>query len=160
MEAKKRANITALRGYQRLLHPQVHPTARTLFIRVLQELVELGYTPVVVEVYREPQRQRYLYAQGRSGEALRRAGLTAAEIAAARQLGHTADKPRVTGVLSSMHTRGRAMDIAWLVNGKVTYQVPDSWWQTYGAIARKHGLIWGGDWRRLVDRPHVEYRGE
>ena len=154
------ASRPSIRGINKLQHPKVHPTARVLFERVLRELVSLGYTPVVVEVYRDPQRQRYLYAQGRTDDALRKAGLTAAEIAAARQLGHTADKPRVTGVLSSMHTRGRAMDIAWLVNGKVTYQVPDSWWQVYGSIARKHGLIWGGDWKRLVDRPHVEYRGE
>jgi len=149
-----------VRGASKLQHPQVHPTARLLFTRVLQELVELGYTPVVVEVHRDPQRQRYLYAQGRSDDTLRKAGLSAAEIAEARRLGHTADKTRVTGVLTSMHTRGRAMDIAWLVNGKVTYNVPDTWWQTYGAIARKHGLTWGGDWQRLIDKPHVEYRGE
>lgn len=141
--------------------PRVHPTARTLFQAVLKELREAGYPAVVVEVYRSPERQKQLYAQGRSDDALRKAGYTAQEIAAARTAGHTAVKPIVTYKMTSgMHGNGRAMDIAWLIDGKLSYNAPDSWWQAYGRIAKKYGLIWGGDWKKIVDKPHVEYRGD
>jgi len=149
-----------IRGWEKLNHPMVHPVARELFKRVLNELVSLGYNPVVVEVYRSPEKQRMLYAQGRTDQQLRAKGYTTAEIQAYRKLGYTADKRKVSYTLSSMHSRGRAMDIAWWVNGKLTYNVPDSWWKLYGSIAQKHGLVWGGSWKTFVDRPHIEYRGD
>ena len=149
-----------VRGIEKLNDPNVHATARMLFMRVLDELVSLGYNPVVVEVYRSPKKQRMLYAQGRSEQQLLAKGYTKGEIESYRKLGYTADKRKVSYTLSSMHSRGRAMDIAWWENGKLTYDVPDSLWRLYGSIARKHGLVWGGDWKTFVDRPHVEYRGE
>ncbi len=149
-----------IRGIEKLNDPNVHPTARMLFQRVLSELVSLAYTPVVVEVYRPPTRQRALYAQGRTDKQLLAKGYTQSEIQQYRKAGYTADKPIVSYTLHSMHTKGRAMDIAWLVNGRITYDVPNSWWELYGAIARKHGLVWGGDWKTFKDRPHIEYRGE
>jgi peptidoglycan L-alanyl-D-glutamate endopeptidase CwlK len=149
-----------VRGIEKLNHLNVHPTARLLFQRVLEELVSLGYNPVVVEVYRPPTRQRALYAQGRTDAQLLAKGYTRAEIEQYRKMGYTADKRIVSYTLDSMHSKGRAMDIAWLVNGKITYSVPNSWWDIYGAIARKHGLIWGGDWKSFKDKPHIEYRGE
>ena len=149
-----------IRGIEKLNDPNVHPTARLLFRRVLEELVSLGYNPVVVEVYRSPTRQRALYAQGRTDKQLLAKGYTQSEIQQYRNAGYTADKRVVSYTLDSMHSKGRAMDIAWLIDGTVTYNAPSSWWDMYGAIARKHGLIWGGDWRTLKDKPHVEYRGE
>lgn len=141
--------------------PRVHPTARTLFRAVLNELREAGYPIAVVEVYRSPERQRQLYAQGRSDDALRKAGYTPQEIAAARLAGFTAGKSIVTKKMTAgMHGQGRAMDVAFVLNGVRTYQVPESYWQAYGRIAKKHGLIWGGDWKTFVDKPHCEYRGE
>ena len=150
----------AIRGIEKLNDTNIHPTARMLFQRVLEELVSLGYTPVVVEVYRSPTRQRALYAQGRTDKQLLAKGYTQSEIAQYRKAGHTADKRIVSYTLDSMHSKGRAMDIAWLVDGRITYDVPNSWWNVYGAIARKHGLHWGGDWKSFKDKPHIEYRGE
>ncbi len=141
-----------------LYHPRVHPVARQLFLATLNE-VRLVYPAVVVEVYRSPTRQRMLYAQGRSDAQLRRIGFTQEEIEQARQRGYTQNKPRVTYVLQGRHTQGKAMDIAFLVDGKLTWNVPLTWWRTYGAIAKKHGLVWGGDWK-MRDYPHVEYRGD
>lgn len=144
-----------------LADPRVHPTARALFRAVLAELREMGIPVAVVEVYRSPERQKMLYAQGRSDDHLRAKGFTAQEIAEARQAGHTAEKPIVTKKLTAgMHAQGRAMDVAFVVNGSRTYDVPDSWWEAYGRIAKKYGLVWGGDWKTFPDRPHVEYRGE
>ena len=149
-----------IRGIEKLNDMNVHPTARLLFKRVLDELVSLGYNPVVVEVYRSPTRQRMLYAQGRTDKQLLAKGYTQSEIAGYRKAGYTAEKRVVSYTLDSMHSKGRAMDIAWLVDGRTTYDVPNSWWEMYGAIARKHGLHWGGDWKSFRDKPHIEYRGE
>jgi D-alanyl-D-alanine dipeptidase len=144
-----------------LMHPQVHPTARVLFKKVLAELRESGLPATVVEVYRDPRRQRLLFAQGRTDATLKALGYTAEEIAEARRLGYTADKRIVTRIKEGgMHSQGRAMDVAFVVNDRISFDVPDAWWQRYGAVARKYGLVWGGDWKTLKDRPHVEYRGE
>lgn len=140
---------------------RVHPRARELFKGVLRELRESGYPICVVEVYRSPERQRMLYAQGRSDAVLKAKGYTDAEIAEIRKKGFTADKPVVTKLMGAgMHAKGRAMDCAFVVDGRITYAVPQSWWQHYGATSKKYGLVWGGDWKTFKDRPHVEYRGE
>lgn len=141
-------------------NPRVHPKARTLFRAVLKELREAGYPAVVVEVYRSPERQRALYAQGRSDAVLSAKGYTQAEILKYRQMGYTSDKRVVTKVLSAgKHSQGRAMDIAWLIDGQLSWNAPEAWWEMYGQIAKKHGLTWGGDWK-FKDRPHCEYNGE
>lgn len=128
---------------------------------MLKEVREAGYPIIVVEVYRSPQRQRALYAQGRSDSTLKQKGYSAEEIAQYRQQGYTSTKPVVTRVLSAgMHSQGRAMDCAFVVDKRITYTVPEIWWRIYGATAKKYGLIWGGDWKRIKDRPHIEYRGE
>lgn len=51
---------------------------------------------------------------------------------------------------------GHAVDCAFFVNGKITWEVPDSWWAAYGALAVACGLTWGGNWKSFRDRPHVE----
>jgi len=141
--------------------PQVHPRARDLFRAVLKELRESGYPVAVVEVYRSPERQRQLYAQGRTDAQLRAKGYSEEEIRQARALGFTAEKKIVTKLMTAgMHGQGRAMDVAFFVNGRRTYDVPSLWWEVYGRIVKKHGLIWGGDWKSFPDRPHCEYRGE
>jgi peptidoglycan L-alanyl-D-glutamate endopeptidase CwlK len=51
---------------------------------------------------------------------------------------------------------GHAVDSAFVVGNSVTWDVPDSWWEAYGALCRAVGLRWGikiGTW---IDRPHAE----
>lgn len=119
-----------------------------------------GYPAVIVEGYRSAARQRALYAQGRTAKQLKARGFTDDEITKHREAGYTADKRIVTKTLKSMHTRGRAIDIAFLVNGKISYSVPESYWTAIGTHAKKIGLVWGGDWKSFPDKCHVEYRGD
>jgi len=50
---------------------------------------------------------------------------------------------------------GHAIDCCFLVNGVASWdeRLP---WDVYGFIAVKLGLIWGGNWKTFVDKPHVE----
>ena len=125
---------------------------------VLRDVRGWGLPLAVVEVFRTKGRQRMLYAQGRSDERLRNAGFTEQEIKAYRKAGATPDKPVVTHLVNPQkHGRGMAMDCAWMVAGSLTWSVPMDWWEKYGASARAHELIWGGDWK-MRDLPHVELR--
>ena len=54
----------------------------------------------------------------------------------------------------SWHNFGLAGDYAFVINGKVTWDGP---WAVFGKIARECGLEWGGDFKSIVDRPHVQW---
>lgn len=110
---------------------RVNPRARVRFRAVLEGVRRAGYPLCVVEVYRSPAKQLKLFLAGRTP--LR---------------------------YPIYHGRGRAMDCAFVVNGRITWAVSEEWWKCYGHHARANGLTWGGDWRgRKCDRPHVQYRG-
>lgn len=53
----------------------------------------------------------------------------------------------------SWHNFGLAADYAFVVNGKVTWNGP---WDVFGRVARLCGLEWGGDWKKMTDKPHVQ----
>lgn len=48
---------------------------------------------------------------------------------------------------------GRAVDCVFWVEGKVSWEGP---WSLYGETAKDLGLVWGGEWKSLPDRPHIE----
>jgi len=54
----------------------------------------------------------------------------------------------------SYHNYGFAVDVCEYKNGKPYWK--SKRWQEIGAIGKSHGLVWGGDWTRLVDRPHFQ----
>ena len=117
---------TTCRDLSELL-PVAEQACRLLF----QECAKSGITNIfITETYRSQERQNYLYAQGRT-----RAGQI------------------VTWTTSSRHTSRLAWDIACsspasLYDAALLTKV--------GAIARKLGITWGGDWTGNIDRPHFE----
>ena len=54
----------------------------------------------------------------------------------------------------SAHNFGAAFDIAF--KGHDPYPEDEALWATVGSIGEQVGLIWGGRWRGMVDRPHFE----
>lgn len=58
---------------------------------------------------------------------------------------------------SSWHNYGLAVDVAFNnANGQPSW--PDNAnWSRYGELAVERGLEWGGNWRGIADRPHIEY---
>ncbi len=108
------------------------------FGKRLQHLRELlqqhGLSMKITEGRRSLARQAELYAQGRQGDR----------------------RPRVTNARpgQSPHNWGLAADFVFLdAKGKVTWSGD---WAAFGAQVRAAGLTWGGDFRTLKDRPHVE----
>lgn len=76
--------------------------------------------------------------------------------------GRTKPGKKVTNVPpgSSAHNYGLAADCAPLVKGAghdVFWKAPDKMWSQYGAICEKHGMIWGGHFKTINDRPHCEH---
>ena len=97
-----------------------------------------GYTWIVVEGYRTAEYQRSLYAKGRTKPG---------SIVTNRD-----------GVKKrSNHQSSLAVDIAPVSGGKVVWGVGVEHWAYLGHVARSHGLKWGGDWKKFVDKPHVEW---
>jgi peptidoglycan L-alanyl-D-glutamate endopeptidase CwlK len=62
--------------------------------------------------------------------------------------------------MNSRHITGKAVDIAVLVDGKVTWDFPH--YQTVAdhikKVAKELGIdiVWGGDWQSFKDGPHFE----
>jgi peptidoglycan L-alanyl-D-glutamate endopeptidase CwlK len=120
------------------LHPLFQPEAEEF----LDELDEAGIPHVVTCTRRSIHEQREAYEQGRTkpGRIVTNAGPG-----------------------ESPHNYGLGMDVYPLIHGKLCTafpegdQVSDPIWQRFGAIAKRCGLVWGGDFK-LKDACHVEYR--
>ncbi|WP_042472744.1 M15 family metallopeptidase [Bacillus ndiopicus] len=109
------------------------PVAETACRLLFQECFKAGIRNVfITETYRSQERQNYLYAQGRT-----RPGII------------------VTWTLNSNHKSRLAWDIA-VAPPQTLYDVATL--SKVGAIARKLGITWGGDWQGSIDRPHFEIK--
>ena len=107
-------------------------------VQQLQEAMRaLGFPLKVSEGVRTEERQEQLYAQGL-----------------------TAPGAIVTNCDGVVHrsrhqpqadTYGHAVDCAW--DSDTPFEGP---WLAYGAAAEALGLVWGGRFTKLADRPHVE----
>jgi len=109
------------------------PVAQTACRLLFQQCYKEGIQNIfITETYRSQARQNYLYEQGR-----------------------TRPGKIVTWTLKSNHTSRLAWDIA-VAPPKTLYDVDTL--TKVGAIARKLGITWGGDWARRIDRPHFEVK--
>jgi peptidoglycan L-alanyl-D-glutamate endopeptidase CwlK len=118
------------------LNPCFAVKLHQLFARARQAGISLG----LLEGYRSPERQLWLYTQGRT-----RPGKKVT---------------RLDGVICiSRHASGVAADIFIKdEHGQYTHPsaVPDTAWAQLGQISDDLGLTWGGSWADFVDKPHFE----
>lgn len=96
-----------------------------------KRMVQSGHPVKVVSKDRTQEEQSKLYSQGRSSQ-----GPIVTE-----KSGAPGDESR--------HQLGTAADFAFSNPG-------DQSWDLLGKNAKDLGLTWGGDWKSLVDKPHVE----
>src|SRR5690606_13739924 len=114
---------------------ELAPNAQLAIRAFFYECHKAGINVFVTETYRSQARQYYVYEQGR----------TRLYDAKGNKL------PIVTWTKSSRHTSRLAWDIA-VCPPKSLYDVATL--NKAGAIARKLGITWGGDWAKNIDRPH------
>ena len=121
------------------------PFFREILIRVISECVKEGLNIDMIEGYRSPDRQAYIYEEGRV-----RPGQNV-----------TKEKPmgsKATNALpwQSWHQYGLAADLAFYTDKGVPYFPPkdDPRWDQMQAIAVHHGLE-----PLSFEKPHVQIRG-
>lgn len=125
---------------------QLKPCVQQRVIASLNELALAGYGRLsILETYRSYERQCTLYGQGRTPRQLASVGLPSIYAKPSLKV--------VTGALpgTSLHGYGLAVDVLIDV-------YPKSHWSKIGAVFKRHGFIWGGDWK-MRDYRHFEYRG-
>jgi peptidoglycan L-alanyl-D-glutamate endopeptidase CwlK len=117
---------------------KVHPTLATAIQTLLEILAQNGMQVEVVQGLRTFAEQDGLFAQGRSKPG-----------------------PVVTRARGgqSNHNYGLAVDLVPFNNGQPNWNAPLGVWTTIGSEAEKLGLEWGGDWKKFVDKPHVQLPG-
>jgi peptidoglycan LD-endopeptidase CwlK len=117
------------------LDPILQPVA----VELVRLAAAAGIPVVITCTRRTAQEQERLYAQGRLTPGRR---VTNA---------HAADSP---------HCAGLAFDVAFRPASGVgvTWSAPIAGaWEQLGAIGMSLGLVWGGTFKGLVDRPHFEW---
>lgn len=120
------------------------PRFRDAVARVIEDMRAWGYTPIVFETLRTTERQAFLHGFGRTYDDGRGVVTHSA----------TAD--------DTWHGYGLAVDI---ICAKKKWNAPPDFWHVLGTSARRHGLVWGGDWNgdwsvtdeTFMDRPHIQW---
>jgi len=119
----------------------LHPLIKQNAINFINDAEKQGYLLRVTDGYRSIEEQNKKYAQGRT-EGIK---------------GHIITKA-VGG--NSLHNYRLAIDIIEIKNKKALWVNPN--WDKIGAIGKKYGFVWGGDWTMekegIVDKPHFENR--
>lgn len=87
--------------------------------------------------HRSVEEQQKLYAQGRTTVGQR-----------------VTNVDGVTQLSNHNYTPARAVDVAVVVHGKVSWSPAD--YAPLGELAKRYGLVWGGSWRSFKDYPHLE----
>lgn len=125
----------------------LHPDLVVRLERVFSAMTALGFPMRLIEGVRTQDRQRELYAQGRTkpGKIVTKAdGVT----------NRSNHQIKADGF-------GHAADCAFSDDPRTPRD--ETWdesmpWHAYGALAEAVGLTWGGRWQTLRDLPHVERR--
>lgn len=115
----------------------LHPRLTKPLQQLLEAMRALGFPMRVTEGVRSDERQRELYAQGRTAPG---SIVTNADGVTHRSRHQT----QADGY-------GHAVDCCF--DSETPYEGP---WAVYGAAGEALGLVWGGRFTRLVDRPHLE----
>jgi peptidoglycan L-alanyl-D-glutamate endopeptidase CwlK len=114
------------------------PDFRNIVEQVIAEVsAATGLEWIATSCTRTIAGQNKLYAQGRTAPG---------QIVTRAKGGQSPHNFRLAVDCAPMHPSGD--DIWW--------NAPEGYWEAYGAIAKEHGLTWGGSFTTIVDRPHIE----
>lgn len=121
-----------------------HHTLRDALPSILDKMASIGHPMRIVSGRRSDEEQQALYAQGRTAPGK-----------VVTQLDGVTKRSKHQVQADGTH---HAVDVVFV--GPSPHSVRwDGPWDSFGALVRQHKLVWGGDWRRFRDRPHVEVKG-
>lgn len=113
------------------------PVFRARVDKLISNMKAAGFTPKVVEGLRSTAYQQWLYAQGRT-----------------RPGKKVTDDDGVHNI--SKHQHGMAVDLVDDTGGKINWN-NIKFYAQLSKEAKALGLEWGGWWKTLVDKPHVQW---
>ncbi len=110
----------------------LYPDVKARCLGVMEEMAAVGAPVFPTQTLRTWEDQAALYTQGR-----------------------TKPGPVVTNAKAgdSLHNYGLACDFAFVSKDPYAEAHP---WSKLGLAIKKHGMVWGGDFKRFKDRPHAE----
>ena len=112
-----------------------HPRLQKLTAQLVDKCADAGLPIQIGETFRSAAEQDALYAQGRT------------------KPGSIVTNAKGSSY-SSQHQWGIAADF-YRADGKGAYNESGDYFKRVGEIAKQLGLAWGGDWKSIVDKPHV-----
>ena len=114
---------------------RLHPALASAVRAVIADLARRGIGVEVVQGLRTFEEQDELFAKGR-----------------------TKPGPIVTQARGgkSNHNFGLAADLCPFTGDKPDWNAPIAAWAAIGTTAMAHGLEWGGQWKKFLDKPHVQ----
>lgn len=133
LERKKVMNTTSENRLKK-----VHPELASRIRAVAATLAQAGINIEVVQGLRTFAEQDELFKQGRT-----KPGLVVTHAKGGQ----------------SNHNYGLAVDVVPFVDGKPNWNAPNSVWVAIGHEGGKLGLEWGGDWKKFIDKPHLQLPG-
>lgn len=124
------------------------PEASARVSRVLAALLSAGWSPLVHETYRSPERQEHLASLGRSR--VSKDG--------AHQERRAVDVVDGATVAGHLNLWGASLDSWGLTPEQVEERKAhaEAFFQALGSAARAEGLTWGGGWTSFYDPAHIE----
>ena len=114
----------------------LHPTLQEKVFLLLELCKKNGLKIGISECLRTREEQDALYAKGRT------------------QKGSIVTNAKGS-TYSSMHQWGVAFDF-YRNDGKGAYNDSDGFFKKVGSLGKSIGLMWGGDFKSLVDKPHFQ----
>ncbi|AFG35596.1 M15 family metallopeptidase [Fervidobacterium pennivorans subsp. shakshaketiis] len=122
--------------------------------KFVMECSKEGISVWIYNTYRSRAVQNALYAQGR--EPLEVVNLLRQK-AKLEPIDERKNRYVVTKLRVSAHNYGLAADFVPVVDGKPQWY-NDELWLRCGYIALNLGMEWGGMWKGLVDKPHIQMK--
>jgi peptidoglycan L-alanyl-D-glutamate endopeptidase CwlK len=120
----------------------VHPALINRVRLILDAMATLGHPMLVTDGVRTQAQQQALYAKGRTAPGSKVTNVDGVRVKSNHQ-------PKADGF-------GHAVDCCFFdERGKPSWAESHPW-RLYGEMAKALGLVWGGDWKSIVDKPHVE----
>ena len=124
---------------------KLRPDVRAAFEKLAGLATRVGIDIMLTEGFRTPERQAFLYAQGRTapGRIVTRAKPGRSDHEAVDELGNPASRAFDVCFVEKRNEEGKPIAVTWVGP-----------WRTLAGLAVEYcGLEWGGDWSR-PDRPH------